>query len=77
MTPSRPLSGIPAARPVRIIDVADKRTRLRLLSLGLAPGVTIQVWRNRNGAVVIGRHHDRMAVGRDLAERILVQEETP
>ncbi len=77
MTIPHPLSAIPAGKPVRIVAVADKRARLRLLSLGLAPGTAIRVWRNRSGSVVVGRHHDRMAVGRDLAERILVEEETP
>ncbi len=70
----KPLSAAVPGRRLRITAILDKPARLRLLSLNLAPGTTVTVMRNRKGAVVVGHRHVRMAVGRRLAERILVEE---
>ncbi len=70
---SYPLSTIPPGNRIQIASV-PKRIHKRLLSLGLPPGTHLTVLRNRNGAVVIGRHQDRMAIGRGLAEEIMVRE---
>ena len=67
-----PLSSIAPGNRIRIASV-PKNIHKRLLSLGLPPGTQFSVLRNRNGSVVIGRHHDRMAIGRALAEQIQVQ----
>ncbi len=69
-----PLSAAVPGRRFRIVDIPDKRARLRLLSLNLAPGTAVTVMRNRRGSVVVGHRHVRMAVGRRLAERILVED---
>ncbi len=72
---SKPLSAALPGRQFRIVDILDKSARLRLLSLNLAPGTTLILLRNRKGSVVIGHRHARMAIGRHLAERILVEEQ--
>ncbi len=68
-----PLNTIPPGHHILIAQV-PARFHKRLLSLGLPPGTRLTVLRNRNGAVVIGRHQNRMAIGRHLAAQILVQE---
>ncbi len=73
---SKPLSAAAPGRQFRITAILDKPARLRLLSLNLAPGTAVTVMRNRRGSVVVGHRHVRMAVGRQLAERILVEELT-
>ncbi len=69
---SYPLNTIPAGKHIQISSV-PRRLHKRLLSLGLPPGTPMIVLRNRNGAIVIGRHQDRMAIGHNLAKQILVR----
>ncbi len=76
MDPKPLSSAVPGGR-LRITEIVDKLARLRLLGLNLAPGTTVTVLRNRRGSVILGHRHARMAVGRRLAERILVEELTP
>lgn len=71
----KPLSTALPGRRFRIVDIPDKSARLRLLGLNLAPGTTFTLLRNRKGSVVVGHCHARMAIGRLLAERILVEEQ--
>lgn len=52
--------------------VGGKRLRERLLSMGLPIGGELQVLRNRSGAVVVGRGANRLAIGRGMAEKIMV-----
>ncbi|MFN3918840.1 MAG: FeoA domain-containing protein [Methylohalobius sp.] len=77
MALAHPLSFALPGQRVRIASVIEKPLRLRLLSLGLAPGTTLTILRNGASAVVVGKNDDRLAIGRSLAERILVQPEIP
>ncbi|WP_022948035.1 FeoA family protein [Methylohalobius crimeensis] len=70
---ARILSMVSPGQRIRIVDVPGKRVRIRLLSLGFAPGTTLTVLWNRAGAVIVGRDGDRMAIGRGFAEQILVE----
>lgn len=74
---SRPLSSIPSGQRVLIANITEKSLRLRLLSFGLVPGASLTILNNRSGAVVVGNNHDRIAIGRSLAERILVHTQNP
>ena len=48
----------------------------RMASLGLFPGVSMQVRRNdRRGPVVIGLHGSRIMLGRGMAGRVAVAKE--
>ncbi len=70
----RPLSEVAAGSTVVLEQVGQgKRLRERLLSMGLPPGVTLQVLGNRGGAVVVGRGASRIAIGRGMAARLLVR----
>ncbi len=69
---SYPLNTIPPGKDIQIASVPGKLHK-RMLSLGLPPGTHLTVLRNRNGAIVVGRHQERMAIGHNLAKQILVQ----
>ncbi len=71
----QPLSTASPGQRVRIASIVEKPLRLRLLSLGLAPGTPLTILRNRAGAVVVGKNDERFAIGRSIAELILVQTE--
>ncbi len=72
--PVQPLAEVPAGRRVVLEQVRQgKRLRERLLSMGLPPGATLAVLSNRGGAVVIGRGASRIAIGRGMAEQLLVR----
>ena len=59
---------------VRLKSVnASKRTRERLLSMGLPQGAVFEVLRNRGGSVVIARQSNRLAIGREMAKDLLIQ----
>ncbi|HHJ20348.1 MAG TPA: ferrous iron transport protein A [Gammaproteobacteria bacterium] len=51
---------------------AGKRLRERLLSMGLPIGCEIRVLRNRSGAVVIARAANRLAIGKGMANKMMV-----
>lgn len=72
----QPLSAALPGQRVRIASVAEKRLLLRLLSLGLPPGTGLTILRNHAGAVVVGKHNGRLAIGRSIAERIMIQTES-
>ena len=52
---------------------APNRVRERLLSMGLPTGAVFEVLRNRHGSVVIGLHANRLAIGKEMAENLLIQ----
>ncbi|MBN2419428.1 MAG: ferrous iron transport protein A [Deltaproteobacteria bacterium] len=52
---------------------AGKSAQLKLTSLGLCPGDIIEIVHNDNhGRLVIAHNNTRVAVGRGIAERIMV-----
>ncbi len=73
----QPLSAALPGQRVRIASVAEKRLRLRLLSLGLPPGTALTILTNRAGTVVVGKNDDRLAIGRSIAKLVMVQPEIP
>ncbi|HHJ40538.1 MAG: hypothetical protein AXA67_10315 [Methylothermaceae bacteria B42] len=70
----RPLSQAQSGQKIQIMSVPEKRAHKRLLSMGLPPGSQVTVLRNRSGSVIVGQHGDRLAIGRKLAEQILVSQ---
>ncbi len=74
LNPLRPLSQVLSGQKIQIRSVPEKRTHKRLLSMGLPPGSQVIVIRNRSGSVIVGQHGDRLAIGRRLAEQILVSD---
>jgi Fe2+ transport system protein FeoA len=68
------LSAVKPGERVRITDISHSDVRMQLMRWGLMTGswVTCQAVLP-GGPVVIRRHHQEIALGRDLAERIEVE----
>jgi len=70
-------------RPLSCVDVGDtvcfcainagRRAQERLLSMGVPLGSNIEILGNRSGAVVIAKGSNRLAIGRSMAEKMLVK----
>jgi ferrous iron transport protein A len=70
-----PLTQAPPGHPVRLIEIdAGKALRHRLTELGLTPGVTLTVVQDDGGPLLVTVRESRVALGRGMAEKILVRE---
>ena len=70
---------------IRLIDVpvnasatltkidGGRRLRHRLTELGLIPGSVLTIVQNQNGPLLIAVRDTRLAIGRGMAEKILVK----
>lgn len=72
-----PLMPITMARPGERLIITEMRAgrhaRERLVSLGLNPGDLVEIVNNNNdGRLVIGHNNTRIAIGRGIAEKIIV-----
>ena len=69
------LSRIDPGEEVTLIDINGGRgVRSKLYSLGLVPGVNLRVLnRNGSGPVMIAIRDSRLAIGRGMAEKIIVE----
>lgn len=74
------LQSLESVRPGQRVSLqsimAGKRLRERLLSMGLPPGAIFEVLRNRGGAVVVARDTSRLAIGKGMAAKIWVRDES-
>lgn len=88
MNAARPTPSTDVGRPLAACAAGDELVmvgaeagcalRGRLAAMGLVPGVHLRVLRrDRRGPVVIALHGTRLAVGRGIAERILVRPAAP
>jgi Fe2+ transport system protein FeoA len=72
----RPLSSLPAGQEAVVVALAGGRAMQgRLASMGLHVGCSLEVVRSSNGVggpTLIALGSTRLAVGRGMAERILV-----
>lgn len=70
----RPLSQVAEGQTVSIVSIAAGRgLRNRLVTMGLLPKTQICVVRNgRSGPFVISIKNSRMALGRGVADKIIV-----
>ncbi len=70
-----PLSMVESGKKVRIIKILGGRGRIKkLLMLGILEGETIQVLSNAGGPLIISRGNARLALGRGISHKILVEE---
>lgn len=70
----QPLAEIPAHTPVTLTEIlGERKERHRLTELGLVPGVHIEILQNRGGALLVAVRDTRLALGRAMAGKILVQ----
>ena len=70
-----PLSMLSIGEQAELVDVRGGRgIRMRLASMGLNPGVMVEMVQNAMpGPVILGVMDTRLAMGRGMAQRILVQ----
>jgi ferrous iron transport protein A len=67
------LSTVPIGQPVRLAKIdAGRRLTHRLTELGLTPGVELTVIQNTGGPLLISVRGSRIALGREMARKILV-----
>ena len=70
----QPLDTVPEGENVRIIRIfGGMGFSQRLLEWGLVPGAVVQVVFNRYGPVIIKVNDVTVAIGRGMANRILVE----
>jgi len=69
------LSMIDPGKEVTLIDINGGRgIRSKLYSMGLVPGVNLRILnRNGSGPVMIAVRDCRLAIGRGMAEKIIVE----
>ena len=69
------LSGIDPGEEVTLIDIHGGRgVRSKLYSMGLVPGVNLKILnRSGSGPVMIAVKDSRLAIGRGMAEKIIVE----
>ena len=69
------LSRIDQGEEVTLIDIDGGRgLRSKLYSMGLVPGITLKILnRNGSGPVMIAVKDSRLAIGRGMAEKIIVE----
>ncbi len=69
------LSTIDQGKEVTLIDIRGGRgVRSKLYSMGLVPGVTLKILnRSGLGPVMIAVKDSRLAIGRGMADKIIVE----
>lgn len=73
-TGAHPLAMGATGQRVRLVRITAGSTLVhRLVTLGLTPGVELKVVQNEGGAVVLAVRDTRLAVGRGVAHKILVE----
>lgn len=69
------LEGQPVGAVLRLVGVDGGRHRtMRLLALGLRSGTTVMVTHGRGRGVVVASDTGRIAIGREMARQIRVEE---
>jgi len=63
-----------AGQPVTLIKItAGRRLTHRLTELGLTPGVSFEVMHDHGGPLLLAVRNTRLALGRGMASKILVE----
>ncbi len=69
------LSQVAPGQRVRLVSIqGDRVLTRRLLALGLSVGNEVEVLHRRNGDVVVGKEGNRLALGHNIADRVLIEE---
>jgi ferrous iron transport protein A len=68
-----PLTMVTPGQTVKLLDIcAERKLRRRLTELGLTTGTELRVMQDQGGPVLIAIRDTRLALGRRMAQRILV-----
>ncbi|RTZ71682.1 MAG: ferrous iron transport protein A [Gammaproteobacteria bacterium] len=72
---SRTLAQVSPGHRVRLVSIrGDRVLSRRLLALGLTVGNEVEVLHSRKGDVIVGRGGNRLALGHDIADRVVIEE---
>ena len=72
---TKPLNQIAENKKVRIIKIdAGKALSMRINNLGILEGDTVRIIHNARGPLIIGKGHMRLALGRGMSQKIIVEE---
>lgn len=68
-----PLSTVNPSTCVHINEInAQNKLHLKLLSLGIGVGSALEVLRNRKGDMVLSLGNNRISLGRNIAQHLMV-----
>ncbi len=68
------LAQVAPGRRVKLAAVrGDRNLSRRLLALGLVVGKEVEVLHSRKGDVIVARDGNRLALGRHVAEQVVVE----
>ncbi len=69
-----PLSLVVPGQRVKLVEItAGHKLRHRLTELGLTSGVELEVVQDEGGPLLLAVHDTRLALGRGMAHKIMVQ----
>jgi len=70
-----PLAYLPRGSKARVVDIVGpgRGLRERLMQMGLVPGAVVEVLENSRGPVLVLVEGVRIAIGRGMALRVLVE----
>jgi Fe2+ transport system protein FeoA len=72
---ARTLAQASPGRRVKLVSIrGDRALSRRLLALGLTVGNEVEVLHSRRGDVIVGRDGNRLALGHDIAEQVVIEE---
>ncbi len=74
MTTTHTLAQVTPGRRVRLVAIGDRALSRRLLALGLTVGNEVEVLHSRKGDVIVGRGGNRLALGHDIADQVVVED---
>ena len=64
----------PAGQTLRLLEIrAGRRLTHRMAEMGLTPGVTLRVVQDNGGPLLVSVRGSRIAIGRGLAHKLLVE----
>ncbi|MEM1680842.1 MAG: FeoA family protein [Sulfolobales archaeon] len=74
---SKTLINVPSGSKVKIVDIiAGYGLKDRLMQMGLTPGTVVDVVENSKGPIIISVKGVTLALGRGMASKIVVSDET-
>jgi ferrous iron transport protein A len=70
------LTQAPVGKPIWLVTITGgKEVTRRLVELGLTPGVELRLLQDSGGPVILAVRDSRIALGRGMAEKLLVSPE--
>lgn len=73
-----PLSKAPLNQPVTVISIGDAGVRTQLIRFGISVGTRIRCFQKLPaGPVMVKYYKQEIAIGRDIADHIIIETNSP